>query len=234
MFHPDKHIVVSDLDGCLVNIYQELQKHLWDLYSVWVPQEAITDYRVDGPIWRYLTENRPRTVFLPKETLKAPSKPELEKVLNTFWAEPKGYVQAKPYHMYWQALLDWYWAGGQIKFITARPKSVHEATVSWLLSWGLMMGPDVLERNVTFTEKGPHDSGKERAQFIESLSGSGKDVVFLDDRRETCEEVASTPIGRSTTIILTKRPWNAFPNHANPHRIRRLTDEMLVPLLSVV
>jgi hypothetical protein len=208
-----------------------MQKFMWDIYSVWVPEKAIKEYKVDTCVYNYIKDYPPRSVFIPRENLEDVYEDKVEAALHLFWNDPQGYLRAKPYWAYWQALVDYYWRGGSLYFVTARSPSVQEATISWLLSWGLLMGPHVLNPPIRYTDK-----EEDRLQYIMDLRSlhcihSEKEIFFIDDRRETCESIVSILPSNKVTVLVPERPWNVLDYASD--RIHRLSDDQIAAVVSM-
>jgi len=118
-------IIVTDLDGVLVDIMTEILEQIWDALGVALTPEDCTEYDVAKAFGSKLQHK------LDERTLQDCLKIHV-------WDNPGVYRSARPYWPVHQTYQSWLRAGGNIAVLTSRPDmpSVVDATRAWLHAWG--------------------------------------------------------------------------------------------------
>lgn len=132
-------IIVSDLDGCLVNLMDGLLEFIWNRWHVALRPEDCVDYDIAAS---FAKEIGPRLSIAELASITDPSASNRD-LLNTVltelvWSREWLYEDARPYwdtHQAFQSLLA---GGGRVCFMTGRPPTSEMQTVTadWLSRWG--------------------------------------------------------------------------------------------------
>ena len=206
--HSALPLIISDLDGCLVNVMDELLDFLWREFKVALTPQDCHCYNIAEAFAPH---------FKGKLPIMAMNLPigSAQLVLSTLlseqvWSQPWPYHDAKPHwdvHQLFRTLLD---AGGQVDFMTARPSSndVAETTCQWLHNWGyadsevkfakdyrggkLGIVEDALETLISFSPVGP--------------AVLSRPLWVLEDDPAVAEKIA-LELGKHVDVFMPDRPW---------------------------
>jgi len=217
--NPDKTVIVSDLDGVLVDTYIELQWFVWDKYGEWIPAAALDRYVLCEPIHEHL-ENAIAGRRLPS------LKEFTAEIGKACWDNPDYYRRARPNPAYWQALRNW---PGDLYFLTARPKCVKAATIEWLTRYGFT---DRLPRSVRHDDKEYVHLyfAKNKRAVLEVLHNrhSGCEIVMIDDRPETIKDLVDLrKTCKRLRPILVEYPWSRIEGlDVEPVSLDRIADSI--------
>lgn len=205
----ENSVIISDLDGTIVNILEQLQLYVWKRWAVWFPEECITQFDVHEPIHSYIQTHS--SVVSP--TFKFPQTVEefKTKLVSRFWSNPGPYAQSMPYYDLWQALLYW---NGPLVFLTARPENLRECTEWWLKQWGLKRCQLVMSFN------------KVQATDTIITQYAGYDVNYIDDKAEDCIDIKKY-FKSKITCYTVLAPWNAWARKQTLRRRRNVLAKMI-------
>jgi hypothetical protein len=187
LFHKGTTAIITDLDGCLVNLWEALQIYLWDRYQVWVPPEANRRFNIGEGIFEIMEPHG----FSTAEELNA-------SLWMGLWNSGIWYQTARPNFTYWQALLKWKAEAKEpIRYLTARPGCLVDSTLGWLHRWGLRtISPNVIVEGTS----------KDKLKHLKHWSETFK-IVYIDDKIQTIIEVARAKLP-NVRCILFAQPWN--------------------------
>ena len=186
LFHKNKTCIVTDLDGCLVNIWESLQIYLWDRYKVWVHAVANRQFDADKGIFHLMKDHFETTEDLGKA------------LAEVMWHSGIWYQNARPHYTYWQALLDWQATATEpLRFLTARSECLRDSTMGWLHRWGFRTSAPFV-----ILEGGTNNKLKHLTHWSES-----HEIVFIDDKIQTVIEVARANLP-NVKCVLCAQPWN--------------------------
>ena len=120
-----KPLIISDLDGTLVNIMDEVLEMIWRHFNIAVRPEDVRQYDVAAALHPLLTNEHAS-----QDVLAA-------WLVENAWTNRWLYEVAKPYwdiHAAYQKAM----SVADIAFCTGRPGTddVEEATLEWLSAWG--------------------------------------------------------------------------------------------------
>lgn len=187
-------VLVSDMDGTLVNLMDEAINLIWDALHVPLTPEDCTYYDVTRS-------------FLPKLRHKLDGKALDDCLRKHVWDNPEVYRSARPYWSMHQAYQAWLAAKGDIVFVTGRPdtKGVIAATKGWLRDWGYT------SCGVCFSST--YAGGKAQVLRDEVLA-RGTEVWVAEDDTRTAKAMAEVlagdmakGLGVSGAVYLVSRPW---------------------------
>jgi hypothetical protein len=200
-------LLITDLDGTVVNLMDEVIAHLYGVTHIALTPECCKRYEVHESFSPYLCP--------PGEPSHFSSVDALNKFLvQTCWCNPKMLRRAKPYWDLWRTLLFYMHKGGKVISLTSRDKhcyGLEEATRGWMHQWL----PGHLD--VCFSQDfvGDDTAQKKRKACVDLMyihGGSG--YIFIDDQPVVADYVAEhAPKG--CHVIMPKRPWteNAEVEH---------------------
>jgi len=210
-----KHTIISDLDGTLVNLFEELQLYLWNRFHTWVPISTITDYDAHKQIFVELCQQVDRMGACP-QGLPA-TLPGLKTLLRRdFWLHPERYFAAKPYYDYWRSLVRWTRRGGQLWFLTARHPALAEATRLWLEKWDLHNCP-VYHASNKYAE----------LQILIPPTTCATRYIYIDDRAEDVVKIQEDKkLTKRMQCVLVDAPWNRWADATEPTPMRKSRQEI--------
>lgn len=187
---PELPIILTDLDGVVVDTVQEVLVFLHDALDAAVCQQDITEYNIGVAL---------------SEGLGLPAK-TINEMLTGLFRAGDVFARARPYFDVLQAYIAFINAGGTIIPITSRPpgKRVCDATMNWLELWMPKAKQPV------FT--------KDKASAVhEHMKHSSGEVWFVDDCPTVCFDVyrhisnlmdaAGEPFEDRLKIYMPLRPW---------------------------
>lgn len=187
-------LIISDLDGTLVNIYDDLLEMLWHNLGVALRPQDVTQYDVAAALYPHLKKQ------------KAPiaSQDDFAAWLTRqCWDNPALYEVAKPYwdlHVAYQHAMSA--QSADIVFCTSRPESeeVEDATLKWLHAWGYD-GHDCY-----FAQS--FSNGK-ASVIDEILDGDKRPLWIVEDDVEAAKEMEEVVLeaGWECHVFYPERPW---------------------------
>jgi hypothetical protein len=184
-------LIISDLDGVLVDTYTALQWRLWDCYGTWVPLEAIEDYKIVNTVYSYLRHNTP-VAWRHTVPMKVSA---FRKSIDRFWSDPSFYASALPCVAYWRALLT---SGQALRFATARPPRMSRVTDLWLGKYGFTTPNSDAQGRV-------YESihfGKHKDALVKVLRNKYSHIVVVDDCPEIIDSIADLELDNVTPILV--------------------------------
>jgi len=200
---PRTDIIVSDIDGCVANVLEQLQIYVWEKYRFWFTEEIITDFTLEGPLLEAMAASGIKGAPQDFQQMRS-------ELYSSVWSVPYWMENARPYFLYWDALRNWRQAGGRLVFATARPKTVVGATLRWLFRWDLIS----TDKDVAFSFQVSEDTGEVKADTCRRELRTGQNVYFVEDKASACtaasEYLATWPkLLPNFQPLLIARPWNA-------------------------
>lgn len=186
-----KPLIISDLDGTLVNIMDELLEMIWHNFEVAVRPRDVTQYDVAAslqPLLQHRLSGQAALAAWLKENA---------------WGNRYIYEVAKPY---WNIQAAYQHAMStrsvDITFCTGRPETedVEEATLDWLNAWGY------INCNCYFSSS--FASGK-AGVIDEILDGDKRPLWIVEDdvQAVTVMEEAVCKTDWPYKIFIVDRPW---------------------------
>jgi len=217
---PKVDSLVSDIDGCVANVLEQLQLYVWEKYRFWFTEEIITDFTLEGPLLAAMASSGVKGAPQEFDQMRA-------ELYASVWSVPYWMETARPYFVYWAALRKWRHAGGRLLFATARPPTVVMATQNWLRRWDLISE----DKDVVFSFQVSDDTGEVKADTCRKELAAGKNVYFVEDKISAAT-LSEKHLSRWPKILsrfqplLIARPWNHL-THANAgdSAVMRLTEE---------
>lgn len=192
-------IIITDLDGTLVNIMDEVLACIYEVTDIPLTPEMCIQYEYHEAFYPHL-----RAHFATIEALN-------QFLIRNCWYNPQMLLAAKPYWDLWEALNQYSEAGGEIVILTSRPRKIYgieDATKKWLHKWLPKINYD---SHLIFAQY-----GKKAASFRElkeeQFDASTRHFIFIDDQPETLKEVEKLEQSKSnievdTEIYKPDRPW---------------------------
>jgi hypothetical protein len=188
-------IIVTDLDGVVVNIMDEVLAEIYRTFGVALMHEDCTEYSVHASFFPRLAAH-----FREVESLN-------QYLIRNCWMNPALLARCKPYWDMWCALHAFKDLGGKIIGLTGRAPipGVKTATLDWLSQWGF---PKV---EVMFTREAPDNKGKTEPEAkcsdVELVAEStDRKVWLIEDQPATAAEIHNYGIER-VTVYMVERPW---------------------------
>jgi len=192
-------LIITDLDGCLVNLMDEVIKELYLLCGIPLMPELCDVYEVHHAFGPLLCPPAKSAVFASVEALN-------QYLIRRCWHNPKMLLEAKPYWFYWCALKCFLDDGGKVVALTGRDDSVPglaDATRSWLQHWlprftDVWFVPPCAEEDVAKKKR------KACADLMYLHGGDG--YVFVEDQPVVADYVSKHAPAKCT-VLMPQRPW---------------------------
>lgn len=199
-------LLITDLDGTLVNLMDEVIAYIYKITNVALTPECCRVYQVHEAFSPYLCP--------PGEPAPFGSVDALCKFLvKTCWLNPGRLRNARPYWDLWRTLLFYKHKGGKVVGLTSRNRMAYgleEATGAWMANWLAMS-----EVYYSMDYAGDTTAQKKHAGCAALMSLHGaNNYIFIDDEPVVADYVAGhAPEG--CQVIMPKRPWtvNAEVEH---------------------
>lgn len=202
----DLPIIVTDLDGVLVNLMDEVIAEIYKIFAVSLMPEDCTQYSVHDSFFPRLAAH-----FRQVESLN-------QFLVRNCWTNPALLARARPYWDMWCALHAFQDLGGKIIGLTGRAPvgPVRAATNDWLVQWGF---PKV---ECMFTRESPDNKGKPEPEAkrddVELLTEEYEARVWvIEDQPATAVELHNAALDK-VTVYMVERPWTKeeFGRHSVP------------------
>lgn len=185
-----KPLIVSDLDGTLVNIMDEVLERIWIEFKIAVAPEDCHMYDVAESLFPRLS-----VVFTTEMDLR-------RWLLEECWSNGSYYEVARPYwglHQILQAVLN----GSVASFaaMTSRPytPSVKGATLAWLRQWKYKSCECYFSQTYKAGKKGALED------ILRGAKASDMPVWVIEDDPETAETLATS--FPDLEVFMVDRPW---------------------------
>jgi hypothetical protein len=186
MLPPNRKIILSDVDECLARTTEAAlrEAELWYMLPIHsLKLEDVTEYSMEKPIQAAMA------VLGVERSIE-----EVQAFLHArCWDSGAFYLYLKSYTQHLMILRNNLSIGGKVHLLTARPKSVLDATERWLGRVGLA------DRTSLHMEvRAP----EERAALVDGL---GPEVIY-DDNPANLVPLIGRP---GIELVVPTRPWNA-------------------------
>lgn len=210
-----KPVIVSDMDGVVCNLMEQVTIAIWKDFGIMIPEDMFTVFHVGEALYPRL-----------KHVFDSPAR-----VLDYIWERVfRGHdilLEAKPYYDVLQCYLAYQNAGGTVHMYTSRSEKLIYPTVKWCEDWGLCrpafvsggIGKRVFVENLVASIRAEEQQSEDVAE-----------VLVVDDDPETLH----TLMGISDTnvyIYKMPRPWNLNYTRYNQgllHQIAKIIDSRQV------
>jgi len=188
--------IITDLDGTLVNIMDEVVAGLWQTFGAPIQPAECVKYSVHESFWQFLREDLSSVDALNQF------------LIRNFWTNTAVLDRCRPYWDMWCAYMEFHEAGGTIIVLTGRPPTaaVQATTQIWLERWGLNGVRSLFSRR---PGRGPLTESQAKLEDCKRIlaeSGEGTPVWFVDDQPATCELVTAAGL-ENLTVYMVERPW---------------------------
>lgn len=186
-----KPLIISDLDGTLVNIMDEVLEMIWHHFNIAVRPRDVQQYDVAAALFGYF----------PKNTFSAGQAGLATWLKENAWGNRWLYEVAKPY---WdiQAAYHKAMSAADIAFCTGRPETedVEEATLEWLSVWGYDTCDCYFASSYAGGKAGVVD---------EILDGDKRPLWIIEDDIEAAKmmEEIVLAVDWECRILIVDRPW---------------------------
>lgn len=191
---PKTPTIVTDLDGTLVNLMDEVIAGIWQAFGVALQPGECIKYSVHESFWEFLQHD-----FNSVEALN-------QFLIRNFWTNIAVLDRCKPYWDMWCAYTGFRKAGGTIIGLTSRAPTpaIVEVTQAWLERWGLGSMKVLFSRRHQLAEP---DAKLEDCRDL--VRDHGSPLWFVDDQPATCEKVAAADLP-GMTVYMVERPWTHY------------------------
>lgn len=181
-------IIISDIDGVVCNLMEQVTLAIWQDYGILAPQEYCLQYNVGRGLYRYVKEvfDSPAAfdrylvgrVYLNSEVLKA----------------------AKPYYDVLERYLEFQAQVGVGRLTLFTSRTSVRATVAWCQVWGFFDYPAVAVHKSCYLENAVRDI---RAR------GNKEEIWVIDDNPADLRALAKVkdPLNK-LRIMRMPQPWN--------------------------
>lgn len=189
-------IIITDLDGTLVNIMDEVVAGLWQAFGAAIQPAECVQYSVHGSFWQFLRKD-----FNSVEALN-------QFLIRNFWTNAAVLGRCRPYWDIWCAYTEFHQAGGTIIALTSRaPRAeIMVETQAWLDTWGLR-GVRFLfchRHGLSDSEAKLEDCKRILEEHLEEHPNTP--IWFVDDQPATCELITAAGL-KNLTVYMVERPW---------------------------
>ena len=202
-------IIVTDLDGVLVNVMDEVIVSIYQTFGVALQPEDCTDYFVHDSFFPRLSGH-----FRQVESLN-------QFLICNCWTNPTLMARAQPYWTMWCALHAFQDLGGTIIGLTGRAPTgpIKSTTLDWLKHWGFS------KVECIFTRESPDNKGKPEPEAkcndVELIVEANPDrkVWLVEDQPATAAEIHNYGMDE-VTVYMVERPWTKeeFDRRSVPKR----------------
>lgn len=191
-----KPIIVTDLDGTLVNLVDEVLTGIFRKFNIALHPGDCIDYDVAKSFLPHLEDHFEDVAALDKY------------LSREVWTNPEAYENARPYWDLHQALQQVLAKGAchSLLALTSRPadREVQDSTLSWLHDWHY----DAIECYFAATYGG----GKLEVieALIEEKSGTGSEdppIMVIEDDIATAKLIAENFADEKVEVFMVDRPW---------------------------
>lgn len=190
-------LLITDLDGTVVNIMDEVIAHLFNITDTPLTPECCKVYSVHASFAPYLCHGD-KAAFPDVEALN-------RFLVKTCWMNPNMLRRAKPYWKLWRTLLFYKFKGGKVVALTSRNRlgyGVEEATKAWLARW--LPLTDVYF-SMDYMGEGTAARKRKACADLMYILGPQR-YIFIDDQPEVADYVyREAP--EDCHVIMPDRPW---------------------------
>lgn len=203
---PGPRYVITDLDGTLVDILDEICNLFWSTFRIPVSAHGCTSYDVAASYWQ---EPEVQKIFSSYDALAL--------FLRRFFERPDGYHDARPYFNWHQELQLALQHDVEVVLMTSRPPlfEVVRATEDWATRWGYGDCRLIFAQNYEGEKSEALEEFLNECVFDHAIETLSK-VWFVDDNPRTCQSLIERSLG--PFIYLPDRPWT---REVLPDRILR-------------
>lgn len=206
-------LIVSDLDGVLVNTADQALKIVCQTFKVPLRLEDWTEYSMAGSFFDRLR------LQSSKAAARFSSRKDFSNWIHSFvWGSPFLYDEAVPYWSWWQALLHHVQAGGRLILCTGRPvsASIIQSTEQWLARWLLppvplpAMPQDMISElsrssgKIFLCWSCEYEGGKPELLKMLTAALAGGEIWAAEDRDE---DILAFREVTGARVLVPDRPW---------------------------
>lgn len=192
-------LVVTDLDGTIVNLMDEVLAHIYDIANTPLTPEDCKVYQVHEAFAPFLCHGD-RATFPDTAAL-------CRFLVRTCWLNPAMLRRAKPYWNLWRTLLFYQFKGGKVVGLTSRNRlhyGLEDATRGWMGHW-LPMAETRFSMDFV-GESTPERKHKACLDLTYILGGNG--YIFIDDEPEVAD-YCNKHAPDHCTVLMPDRPWTS-------------------------